>query len=267
MGTITKQGYFGTPPTVTNGLVLHLDAGSRQSYVSGSTTWNDLSGNRNNGTLTVSGSGAVSASFSSLNQGIIRNSGSSAVGSYVEVLDNSTLDFGSGSFTVEYWFRKLATTSAYSNIWGVNKWNTGATPGSNEWLLVIGNSSTGNGNTISFGIESGSCFFTTPDNTVTISLNTWYQLVGLRNGASLQTYLNGNIVQNIISPIGSTGATLTANSVVNNVVGLNLRINNSALNSYFTNADNAVVKVYNRALSPAEVTQNYNALKNRFGLF
>ena len=37
---------------VTNGLVLALDASDRNSYVSGSTTWNDMSGNSYNGTLT-----------------------------------------------------------------------------------------------------------------------------------------------------------------------------------------------------------------------
>ena len=40
------------PRIVTNGLVLALDAADRNSYVSGSTTWFDLSGNSNNGTLT-----------------------------------------------------------------------------------------------------------------------------------------------------------------------------------------------------------------------
>ena len=37
---------------VTNGLVLALDAADRNSYMSGSTIWNDLSGNNNGGTLT-----------------------------------------------------------------------------------------------------------------------------------------------------------------------------------------------------------------------
>ena len=42
---------FNNGPTiVTNGLVLALDAGDRNSYVSGSTTWFDLTG-VNNGTL------------------------------------------------------------------------------------------------------------------------------------------------------------------------------------------------------------------------
>jgi len=46
MGTNVRSGI------VTNGLIHYLDAGNRQSYVSGSTTWLDLSGNGNTGTLT-----------------------------------------------------------------------------------------------------------------------------------------------------------------------------------------------------------------------
>ena len=41
----------GGPNIVTNGLVLSLDAANPKSYVSGSTTWNDISRGGNNGTL------------------------------------------------------------------------------------------------------------------------------------------------------------------------------------------------------------------------
>ncbi len=40
------------PNIVTNGLVLHLDAANTKSYSGSGTTWTDLSGNGNNGTLT-----------------------------------------------------------------------------------------------------------------------------------------------------------------------------------------------------------------------
>jgi hypothetical protein len=43
---------FGNGKIVTDGLVLALNAADRNSYVSGSTVWNDVSGNGNNGTLT-----------------------------------------------------------------------------------------------------------------------------------------------------------------------------------------------------------------------
>jgi hypothetical protein len=45
------MGFYRGPNVVTNGLVLNLDAANTKSYVSGSTTWRDLSGNGNNGTL------------------------------------------------------------------------------------------------------------------------------------------------------------------------------------------------------------------------
>jgi len=46
---------------VTNGLVLYLDAASKQSYTSGSTVWRDLSGNNNSGSL--SGTPVLDNSF------------------------------------------------------------------------------------------------------------------------------------------------------------------------------------------------------------
>jgi hypothetical protein len=46
------MGISGGPDVIQDGLVLALDASDRNSYVSGSTTWNDLSGRGRNGTLT-----------------------------------------------------------------------------------------------------------------------------------------------------------------------------------------------------------------------
>ena len=39
------------PRIVTDGLVLHLDAANRKSYPGSGSTWYDLSGNGNNGTI------------------------------------------------------------------------------------------------------------------------------------------------------------------------------------------------------------------------
>ena len=40
-----------SPKTVIDGLVLYMDAANSKSYVSGSTTWNDISRGGNIGTL------------------------------------------------------------------------------------------------------------------------------------------------------------------------------------------------------------------------
>jgi hypothetical protein len=246
----TRYNYTGG--IVTNGLVLNLDAAKLDSYPGTGTTWRDISGNNNNGTLTNG------PTFSGIGkQASIVCDGTN---DYIEVLDNSSLDFGSGSFTVEYWFRKLtATAGGFDNIWGVNKWNTGALPGTNEWGLAIGNGSTGTGNQYAFGVESGSTAYSTGNSPTQLSLNTWYQLVGQRDGANFKTYLNGTLTVNV------TSSGFTTSSIINNV-GRNLRINNSAVNDYYTNADNANIKIYNRALSADEVSQNFNALRGRYGI-
>ncbi len=44
--------YFHSPRIPTDGLVLALDAANTKSYTGSGTTWSDLSGNGNNGTLT-----------------------------------------------------------------------------------------------------------------------------------------------------------------------------------------------------------------------
>jgi len=46
------MGLYHSPSIVMNGLVLCLDAGNTKSYPGSGTTWIDLSGNSNTGTLT-----------------------------------------------------------------------------------------------------------------------------------------------------------------------------------------------------------------------
>ena len=45
----------------------------------------------------------------------------------------------------------------------------------------------------------------------------------------------------------------------------NPTFNNGNGGSFYTNGNNAVALVYNRALSDAEIMTNYNAVKSRFG--
>jgi hypothetical protein len=243
------MSFHHSPQIVNSGLVLCLDAADPKSYPGSGTSWFDRSGNGNHASL-ING-----ASYNSSGPKFIRCDGTN---DYIEVLDSSSLDFGSSNFTVEYWFRKLRNTSSLSDIWGVNKWNTGASPGTNEWTLAIGNGSTGTGNNYSFAVQVGTTSYSSGASTELLSLGVWYQLIGVRNGGTLQAYLNSEL-KLTNSPSG-----FTSSSVVNNVSGRNLRINNSALNNYYTNADNGAVRIYNRALTQDEILQNYNASRTRF---
>ena len=243
------MAFHFSPKIVTDGLLLCLDAANTKSYIGSGTTWTDISRSGYSGTL-VNG-----PTFSSANNGYIRCDG---FDDYISIPNTPLLKFGSSNFSVEYWFRKLNTTTGYDDIWGPNAWNTGASPGTNEWTLGIGNGNTGEGNNISFGVEVGTTVYGTGDSTTQLSLNTWYHLVGVREGGNLKVYLNSVLNMNV-SPVG-----FTSSSVINNVPGREIRLGNSGWNRLYTKADNSQLRIYNKALSATEVLQNYNATKTRF---
>jgi hypothetical protein len=89
----------------------------------------------------------------------------------------------------------------------------------------------------------------------TPSLNTWYHVVGTYDGAVLSLYVNGvsqgTPTSYVGTPSSSTG-------------GMRIGRRWDAAD-YFT-GNIAVAKVYNRALTLQEVTQNFNSLRGRFGV-
>ena len=80
------------PTVVTSGLVLALDAADRNSYPGSGTTWTDLSGNGNNGTLNGAG-------YNSANGGSISFDGSN---DYVNIPNFSPLA-NSPACTISIW--------------------------------------------------------------------------------------------------------------------------------------------------------------------
>ena len=85
------MGAYAGPDVVEDGLVLCLDAGNTKSYSGSGTTWTDLSGNGNNGTLTNG------PTYSSDNGGSIVFDGTNDI---VSLGNPSSLNFGTGNFTL-----------------------------------------------------------------------------------------------------------------------------------------------------------------------
>lgn len=90
-------------------------------------------------------------------------------------------------------------------------------------------------------------------------MNQWYQVVGIRKDDKLQLYVNGILRQE------NTPSFFTNNLAVNNS-GKKIRINNSYLNTYYTGADSAILRIYKKALTKEEVMNNFNEFRGRFGL-
>jgi len=219
--------YYGTPPIVTNGLVLYLDAANRQSYVSGSTTWYDISGNNNSGSLI---NGPI---FDSNNGGSILFDG---INDYA----TGTITPLSGSaFTIGTWIKPitLVSQSVYLSIGSINANN------STIHLRFYSDTS------FRFGMYSDDldAFNFSP------ASGKWNYIVCTLDNSKLQS-----IYQN-----GFFKSSRTSNNMF---IGNNLYAVGQWFSTQPINANIGIVQVYNRALSQAEITQNYNATKTRFGL-
>jgi len=226
---------FGNgPKIVTDGLVLSLDAADRNSYVSGSTTWFDVSGNTNNGTLTNG------PTFSSADGGSIVFDG---VDDYVDCPRITTFTNAS-QFSLCAWMKRSLSNSiviigqivSLTDDVSFELWSDG-----NAYFEV------GNG-TNSYGFVSNT-------GTSWQFLSMVFDGTQTGNSNRLKGYIN-NIQQSLTfnntipSSTGTVNATLSIGRYLTN----------------YSTGNIATTQIYNRALSTQEVLQNYNAQKSRFGL-
>ena len=219
------MGIAYNPRTITDGLVLCLDAGNSKSYPGSGTTWTDLSGRGNTGTLTNG------PTYSSANGGSLSFDG---VNDYVDLGTQSNLT-GITNLTVCGWSRGSGyIATRYSN-----------TTGGNGWILYPGSLQ---------GRKNDSAFISVPSG-YSFSENEWVYTVGVISGDIWSVYVNG-ILRNSVN--AGDGATVFANNVM--YMGAIPHF------SVYSNIRIPQVSVYNRALTAAEISQNYNALKSRFSI-
>jgi len=221
-----------SPKIVTDGLVLALDAGNVKSYVSGSTTWFDKSGRDNNGTL-VNG-----PTFNSANLGSVVFDG---VDDYI-TLPNGLLS-GTGDFTVNQWIK-----SDSNELGGT----------------IFGNYPSGNlqlffgYNFIGMWLNNNSTYLgTSPWNTTLPEFTTQpVMITALRSGSTTYFYIN--------SSLKKTGSSSSSIGTSSNIFRIGDNSNNSSSEQFKGGVYST--QIYNRALSADEVSQNFNALRGRFGI-
>ena len=226
------MGISRGPKIVTSGLVLALDAADKNSYVSGSTTWNDLSGYNYNGTLTNS------PTFSNTNGGIISFNGTSQYidcGNVLASLTNLSLEC----------FVKFGTQSSSFNgiisktLSNADGYEIRTSNGATSTTTIVEFRYVGDSASIGFG---------------TLTNGIWYHLVATGANGSQKTYING--VQ-----AGSNTIALSPSANSNSLV-----IGKLAYAGLYANMSVGYTRIYNKVLSATEVLQNYNATKTRFGL-
>lgn len=231
-GEFKALGSYAGPEIVDSGLVLALDAGNSKSYPGTGTTWTDLSGNGNTGTLTNG------PTYSSSNGGSIVFDG---IDDYVTISDSATTNTFS-TITLEV-IVKYTTTN---NQIIAQKWNYGINAGYGIELL--------NGSIYGYAVATAGNYAIV--STSSYPANNIYYMALTLNGATQTLYINGaSAASNSGGGIPSFGGYAFTLGRRSNV-GADAKLTG---NIYLT-------KIYNTALTADQILQNYNALRGRFGL-
>jgi hypothetical protein len=227
---------------IVSGMALYLDAGNVNSYPGSGTTWTDISGNGNNGTL---------------NNGVGYNSADGGAlvfdGANDFFVTNSNLDLSdTDKITIQ-----IILKSSLSNVRIPLEHST-------NWNL---NNSFG----LAFGDTGGKMYVTDHNQGYNTSLTSSSMIDGNWHffGATLDRSLGDNN-QNVVYVDGvlNDGGTISGQTTDNsgNYGNFPLFIGSRAGSSYFFNGKIAHVLIYKRVLTAAEMQQNFNALKARYGL-
>jgi hypothetical protein len=237
------MGIAYNPRTITDGLVLCLDAANRKSYPGSGTAWTDLSGRGNTGTLTGAG-------YSSSNGGSLTFDGTD---DYV-VVNNGVLSGSFASFTVITWFYPTVVVN-YNNVLDCN---SGYYTSGNIGPRLEMDSSGVLGWVYSNITEDNNQFYFQNVISSGLSANNWHCAAITYNGSgnSSTTYYNGTATGI------SRGTSGTPTGFVGSINSLN--IGRGFFNARYFNGRISNAQIYNRALTAAEIQQNYNALKSRY---
>jgi hypothetical protein len=229
---------------VTDGLVLYVDAANVKSYPRSGTVWTDLS------QTTITGSLTNGPTFNTTVNGSIFFDGSN---DFVD-LGNTSLNISAGS---------SVTLSAWVNIGLFQSYAAVISRTSNNspfggWQLNVNNDDGIRKFDFAVNINGVWRTWVTLGGTFPVQPSTgvWYNMVGTYNGASLSMYQNGTLISSQTS-VGSLAYASNLN---------NLHIGRNQSNNRYLSGSIAIVSVYNRALSTDEVLQNYEAVRERFGL-
>jgi hypothetical protein len=230
------------PPVVTSGLVLALDVADRTSYPGTGTAWTDLSRVSGIGTLYNM---EIPGDYTGSNPGFLSFDGTNE---HVLVQNSSTLNPGTGSFTIICW----ANSDPNNGGDGWDMWVTKRITTTNGYYL---GANSVNGVRFGMGNDQGTFINT---GYISYTNNTWAMFTGILDvNANTQTVIRNNHEQSAsITPAGGT---------YSNSVGLSIGAD-SNLNAFYTNGKISYVLIYNRALTSSEVTQNFNAIKDRFNI-
>ena len=201
----------------------------------------DLTGRGNTGTLTNG------PTYNSSNGGSLVLDG---VDDYTSISNNTLLSFGTNSFTINLWIRRISTSSLTPIITTYNDYNTGFPT---YFYAAIYNGTSGYDTGFTLLTSSGN--YITSLSAIPITNNEWVNISITRSGNNITLYRNGSLYSTASSSGNDWSGTGRPTLIGGGVAGT------TPLNGNISN-----VSIYNRALTAAEVQQNFNATRSRFGI-
>ena len=247
----------GTKPIVTDGLVLCLDAGDKNSYPGSGTTWYDLSGKGNNATLSDVEIGTVSSSLNTM----AANSGSASTGYGQEItIGSSIAGCETSTGTISCWVNMHPKTLNS----GVGLWHfhDGQSAGKHVTDYITCRVTADNNMKLLIEDENVTELWTQYDLDNLYGagafVDKWLYIVWLQDGSSVKLYINGELIS--MSADGNNGSWWTNHLSIDEAIVMGV--------ATWSNADHmlSIFNIYNRALTSTEVKQNFNAHRHRFGV-
>ena len=237
----SKTEFSNLPSIVTSNLLSHLDSDVYSSYIGSGTTFSDLSGNGNYFQLTNS------PTFASTEPKTFNLSGASQYFLYYASIGAPTGNTGlalpsANSWTCAFWFRTSVTNSNRNSLL--------SHMGSGPVYALMGVS---NSVLIYYHYDGNNGGWLTKSATTNVADNNWHNAVFVNTNNTMTIYLNGVLEKSSFSSTATN-----ANNYVNGLGG--------SWESGFFAGSISNFMYYNTNLSAAQVLQNYNATKFRFGL-
>jgi len=226
------MGFYRGPNIVTDGLVFAVDAGSERSYPGSGTTGTDL----------------ISSESITLNNGVGFSTDKAGTWTFDGSDDYIQTSFGqnivSTGFSVNFWFNVTGNaTCFFMQFYVTNDTDT---------VFRIERNSAGS-NSIEFGHSPNGSGGMSELVSTNFPNDEWQSCTIAYNGSTKYIYRNGALDTSVSA------------SDVYFYTGAILRIAARQTSSLLPiNGKMPSVKVYNKALTAAEILQNYNAQKSRF---
>jgi hypothetical protein len=233
---------FNFSPKISSldSLIYYLDASNTKSYISGSTTWYDISRTGINGTL-ING-----PTFNSSNGGSIVFDGVNDYIGLTQITTNQTI----GNYTISLWvsFTNTITPSNVINFMLMEAQNT-LLGGVDNYIYLLGSTSG------RIGYQTFNPFSVIYTTTNTWTSGSWYNIViSYDISTSKQSiYVNGIL----------EGSATIASCYFNTNTYFNLGTYTGPPKQWFFNGKIANFIVYKKTLNSNEILQNYNAIKNK----